>query len=110
MTIPMLLVVARERRSTEQRQFALQHASNLLERISQRERSELVEGEALLPEVDEELLQILPGLEQKLLIKSTEEDNGLQLITSIRWRNGAGQMVAPLRLTAWVYRTKEVHQ
>jgi len=109
MTVPMLLVVARERRSTEQRQFALQHVSNLLERTSQRDWSELEPGEVSLQEVDEELRQVLPDLEQKLLIQQVEgETDAIQVIASLRWKNAAGQFVAPIRLSTWLYQMKEV--
>ena len=100
MTVPMLLVVARERRSTEQRQFALQRASNLLERTAQREWSELQPGEISLEDVDGDLRQVLPDLEQKLLIHQVAgESDAIQVVASLRWRNAAGEYVAPIRLS-----------
>lgn len=109
MTVPMLLLVAKERRSTEQRQFALQHAANLLENAIAREPSELKEGEIPLPDPDADLEEILPGLERTLIVKQTEGNSEpLQITASIRWRNRAGDLVAPLRLSAWVHPLKEV--
>lgn len=107
MTVPMLLLVAKERRSTEQRQFALQHAANLLENAVARE-SELIEGELPLPDADADLKEILPGLERTLIVKQLEGGSEPRQITaSIRWRNRAGDLVAPLRLSAWVHPKKE---
>ena len=109
MTVPMLLLVAQERRSTEQRQFALQHAANLLEHAIAMEPSEWKEGELSLPDADADLKEILPGLERTLIVKPAEDEREPQQITaSIRWRNRAGDRVAPLRLSAWVHPLKEV--
>ena len=109
MTLPMLLVVARERRSAEQRQFALQQAANLLEEAVQRDWSDLQPGELKVPDPANDLQAVLPGLQQKLVVKQlADEFDTRQIIASIRWQNRAGELVSPLRLSAWVHSMKEV--
>ncbi len=108
-TVPMLLVVARERRSTEQRQFAMQHATNLLEHAMTRDWSDLEPGELSLPAADVVLQTVLPGLERTLVVKPLEgEPESRQITASIRWQDRTGELVSPLRLCAWVYPLKEV--
>jgi type II secretory pathway pseudopilin PulG len=110
MTVPMLLLVAHERRSTEQRQFALQHAANLLENASARGWSELPVGSLPLSDADSELQGILPGLERSLVVNEHREGevHSRQVTVSIRWQSRSGNHVAPLRLSTWVHPTKEV--
>ena len=107
-TVPMFAVVARERRSTEQRQFALQHAANLLEHATSRPWSEIPVGELNLPDADPDLQIVLPSLERTLVVKQIEgQPESRQIIASIQWQGSSGQMVSPLRVSAWVYPTKE---
>ncbi len=107
MTVPLLLVIARERRSTEQRQFALQHAANLLEYATARQWAELVPGEQNLPEADADLQSILPGLERSLVVDPvTGELPTRRIVVSVRWQSSSGPLVSPLRLSTWVYDTK----
>ncbi|MEI8017921.1 MAG: type II secretion system protein [Schlesneria sp.] len=109
MTLPMLLLVARERRSAEQRQFALQQVANLLEEAVQRDWSDLQPGELKVPDPTNDLQAVLPGLQQTLVVKQiADEFDTRQIIASIRWQNRAGELVSPLRLCAWVHLMKEV--
>ncbi len=107
-SIPLLVTVARERLSAEQRQFALQHATNLLERAVVKDWSELPPGEQTLTDAPPDVLAMLPGLERQLTV--TERADGppsKQLTVSIRWQGKAGRAVAPLALSAWVYPVQE---
>lgn len=108
-TIPMLQVVAHERRSTEQRQFALQHAANLLERTTQQEWSKLTPGAVALQDAEEELRLILPGLEQQVSVHEVAgEAQARQIVASVRWKNKTGEYVQPLKLSTWRYQIDEV--
>lgn len=105
----MLQVVAHERRSTEQRQFALQHAANLLERTTQQEWSKLTPGAVALQDAEEELRLILPGLEQQVLVHEVAgEAQARQIVASVRWKNKTGEYVQPLKLSTWRYQIDEV--
>ena len=108
-TVPMFLVIARERRTTEQRQFALQHAANLLEQASAHQWSELEPGPLTMADADKDLESVLPGLDRTLVVKQNEgEPPSRQIVASVRWKNHTGQLVPPLQLSAWVYPTDEV--
>ena len=111
LVVPMLLVVARERRSTEQRQFAMQHAANLLETSTMRPWSDLEPGELTLPEIDADLKSVLPGLERSLIVRNVEGELPTRQITaSIRWQGVSGQIVSPVRISAWVFPRSEGQQ
>ena len=108
MTIPMFVIIARERRSTQQRQLALQHAANLLELSAARPWAELIPGDQSIPAPGPELLAVLPGMEQRLTVKQhTGEPISRQVIATVRWQNHSGHMNSSLDLSAWVYPTKE---
>ena len=104
MTVPMTLLVARERRSTEQRQVAMQHAMNLLEAAMSKTWSELPPGSLDCPTMDQDLTKLLPGFEQSLVVRSLhEQPESRQITASIRWKNHAGQLVSPIRLSTWIF-------
>jgi type II secretory pathway pseudopilin PulG len=108
MTVPMFLVIARERHSTEQRQFALQHAVNLLEQATARRWSELEPGRLPVPDADADLATVLPGLERSLVVKSIDgSPESRQIVASIRWQSRPGQLVSPIEISAWIYSTGE---
>ena len=107
-SIPLLVTVARERLSAEQRQFALQHATNLLERAVVQDWSELPPGEQTLTAAPPDVLAMLPGLERQLTVTElSDEPRSKQVAVSIRWQGRAGHPVAPLALSAWVYPVQE---
>ena len=107
-SVPLLVTVARERLSAEQRQFALQHAANLLERAVVKDWSELPPGEQTLTATPPDVLAMLPGLERYLTVTELPEvPRSKQVTVSIRWQGRAGKTVAPLALSAWVYPTQE---
>lgn len=103
-SIPLLTVVAQERRSAEQRQFALQYATNLLERTMTNGWSQLPVGEQTLTAAPTDVQTLLPGLERQVEVKELlETPRSKQVVVSIRWKSRSGQLVAPVRLSAWVY-------
>ena len=110
-TVPMFTLIAQERRSTEQRQFALQHATNLLEQATTRSWADLVPGELTVPDADADLTAVLPGLERSLLVKQIDgEPESRQIVASVRWLGRPGQSVSPIQISAWVYPTKEANR
>ncbi|WP_029247452.1 pilus assembly FimT family protein [Schlesneria paludicola] len=106
--VPMFAIVARERRTTEQRQFALQHAVNLLEQTRQLGWSELDPGELSVPDVDAHLKAILPGVEQSLIVQAIEDESeSRQIVATVRWKDRGDQFVTPIRMSYWVSHSKE---
>ena len=81
----------------------------MLEGATKRNWADLEPGELSVPDPDQDLKAVLPGLQQTLVVKQLEgEIEARQIIASIRWQNRAGELVSPLRLSAWVYSMKEV--
>ena len=107
-SIPLLTVVAQERRATEQRQFALQHATNLLERTMTNGWSQLPVGEQSLTTAPTDVQTLLPGLERQIAVQELSgTPRSKQVVVSIRWKSRSGQLVAPIRLSAWIYESGE---
>lgn len=103
-TVPMLLIVARERHTNEQRQVAMQQAVNLMESVSARSWEELSPGDLAIPDLDADLRTVLPGIEQTLTSVDADGDiEARQIIASIRWRHRSGQMLPPVQLSTWVF-------
>lgn len=107
-SIAVLVAIARERRSTEQRQHALQYANHLLEHATARPFAELTTGRQQLPEASADLVALLPELDQQLEFSEPAEDGARRLVVSIQWKNQQGRLVAPVQLVTWVYPTGKV--
>ena len=108
-SISILAAVARERRSAEQRQFALQHATNLLERITGIGWSKLSPGTQKTDPLPAELQALLPNFEQHVEVTTLPEELNSKLVSvSVSWKNREGQVIAPVHLSAWVYPLGEV--
>ena len=103
LSISVLAVVARQRHSAEQRQFALQHAANVLERAAAANWADVTSGAQPTPQVSTDLNRILPGLEQQLEASDPEEFGGKRLSLSLRWKDRQGLYVSPIKLTTWIY-------
>lgn len=108
MTIPMFVVISRQRHATEQRQFALQHAANLVERASEKPWAELAPRELAVPKADLDLLTVLPGLERQIVVTSIDGDlPSRQITASVRWQGQAGRLNPPVQVSGWVYPKSE---
>lgn len=107
-SISILAAVARQRRGTEQRQFALQHASNLLERTVTQGWSELpTSGPVPTDPASADIRAVLPELEQTVDVTESKQDFDSKRVTvSVRWKNSAGRLPTSIRLSAWVYPTE----
>jgi prepilin-type N-terminal cleavage/methylation domain-containing protein len=104
LSVSILIAAARQRRLAEQHQFALQHGANLIEHATTRPWSALSPGPQELPPAPDELQSILPGLERSLEVTQPSKDSAAkQIIVAVRWKSPQGQVIAPVRLAAWVY-------
>jgi len=108
-SIPLMTTIARERRVAEQRQFAVQHAANLLERFGSKSWSELSAGSQEIPSPSGDLQDLLPGLERSVEVKElTEEPQSKQIVVQVRWKHRSGEYLSPVKLSAWVFSTELV--
>ena len=106
--MPLLLVIHAERRATEQRQFALQHLANLLERPSLISWNELPVGPMKAPELSADLVAVLPGAEHSLEVRNVSDDeNARQIVARIRWLKRAELYYPEVQLVRWVTRSEE---
>ena len=102
--VPMMLIVARERRSTEQRQFAMQHAANLLDDSTAESWDKLSPGELSLPVASEDLISVLPDLQRSLVVRQIQGDlPSRQIVATVRWRGASGKMDSGVKLSTWVF-------
>lgn len=104
LSAPLLVNVSRQRLGIEQRQFAVQHAGNLLERHAARPWNEVSPGEQVLADAPANLKNLLPELEQTLTVKDLpEKPASRELTVTIRWRGHSGVSVTPVQLSAWIF-------
>lgn len=103
-SISMLATAARQRRAAEQRQFAIQHATNLLERTMTRTWSELPVGTQTLAPPPTDVQAVLPGLKCQIEVKALAQEVESKLITvTVHWNDFSGHELAPVHLSAWMY-------
>lgn len=107
-SISVLIAVARERKSTEQRQHALQYANNVLEHATTLSLEGLTSGRQQIPAASPELLVMLPELDQTLELSEPAADGARQFAVSLRWKNQQGRLVTPVHLVTWVYPKAEM--
>ena len=105
MVVPVLKRLSDQRKVGEQRQLALLEVSDILERLSL-SNWEAIQGDQLIePPLSEACRAALRDPELKVSTTNGESDPTARRVTvSLRWKNGAGEFVAPARLTAWTYR------
>lgn len=100
---------AADRRNLDRRQWAVQEAANLMERLTARPfealTADAVKDSALSPEA----ARTLP--DAKLDVEVADHDpiggeDSKRITLGLRWRNRSGNWDAPVELTSWVYRRK----
>lgn len=102
---PLLRWVSVQRREADVRQMALREVDNTLERIVGQPYELIAEestGRVLTSDAVGKLLR-----DPRLYVVVAEVDDAgeaKQVTVELRWKDGAGNDVAPVRLTTWVYR------
>ncbi|WP_406701009.1 hypothetical protein V5E97_19675 [Singulisphaera sp. Ch08] len=105
-TLQVLGWVATERRAVERRQCALSESANLMERLAARPWDELTADALKDVKLSESATRALPGAELSVAVADKTESGGSKLLSlRLRWRNRAGGWEAPVRLSAWTYRS-----
>jgi hypothetical protein len=106
-TVHVLGWVAVERRGVERRQWALQEAENLMERLTALPWDRATGESARALVLSDEIRRKLPGPELAIDVDDSEAGRGAKrLAVRLRWRNRAGGWEAPVRLTAWITRPR----
>ena len=108
--VQMLAWVAAERRASERRQWAMQEAANVMERITAQPWESLTSedpdsGRLASVELSPHAQQMLPEAELHVTVASEpEQPDAKRLIVAVRWQRRPGEQPAQVRLTSWVYR------
>jgi hypothetical protein len=103
-TVHVLTLSWAQSREIERRQFAVQEAANLLERLTgapwETLDAELAAAQQLRPED----LSRLPGGELDVVIEpGGDAPRSKRIAVTLRWRSRSGDFTSPVRLTAWVF-------
>lgn len=108
----LLLSVATQRRAAEQRQAALLQAENLLDDFlavpwPQTTQSEFTRRLAAIDTDTTSAPLRLPDLERAVAVAERPDDAARQITVELHWRNHAGHVTAPVRLSAWKFAPAE---
>lgn len=108
LTLPLLRTVNLQRRAADRRLIAVQESANLMERFSAREWNDVTQAAADGLALSNDGKRTLPDSVLKVTVESTaSEPQGKRIRIELRWKNAHGDLVAPVRLTAVVYRIEE---
>lgn len=106
--VPTLGVFQKQRRIAAQWQTALEEASNLLEAASQWPWERITQENLQVLAISEPARRLLPEAEIGFRLVETASPPTRQVTLEIHWQDDAGNRVAPVRLTGWMYRRQEV--
>src|SRR5262249_50058546 len=100
--------ITSQRRVADRRQFALQTASNALERLSLRQWDDLSSGPFAKFELDVEEKAMLPEAQCAVNVTQEEMSSGNSAMKAISlelsWRDKPGARLSSVKLTTWVSR------
>lgn len=104
----LMLSVAAQRRAAEQRQAALIHAENLLDEFLSRSWNDVTQDALSQVVAGDEVSQLpmpldLPEFVRTVTVTERPEDAARQITVELLWRNRAGQMASPVRLSGWKF-------
>jgi hypothetical protein len=106
-TVQVLGWVAAERRGVERRQWAVEEAANVMERLTALPWDQVTGERARALVLSEEVRRKLPGPELTIDVGDRGDASGeKRLAIRVRWRSRSGGWEAPVRLTAWVTRRR----
>jgi len=100
---------AAERRDLDHRQWAVQEAANLMERLTSRPFDSLTNDGVKDLAPSPESAKILPDAQLRVEVVDRDPaggDDSRRVALTLRWRGRSGEWAGPVRLTSWVYRRK----
>lgn len=106
-TVEALALVAARHLAADQRQWAIEEAENIVERLHRRPWDLLTADAKLDPEFEVRIAQSLPGGRGQVIVTHADgPPPAKRLDVEIAWQGSAGAP-AKVRLTAWVFQTTE---
>ncbi len=107
LTVKVLGWVGAERRAWDRRQWAVQEAANVMERVTSQPfenvTTSAMQGLALSPEAR----RLLPAAQLKVDVRADDPAGGpgsKRVAVQVRWHNSSGDWDAPARLVSWIHR------
>jgi hypothetical protein len=100
---------AAERRDLDHRQWAVQEAANLMERLTSRSFDSLTNEGVKDLTLSPEAARLLRDAELRVEVVDHDPTGGedsKRIALTLRWRGRSGEWTGPVRLTSWVYRRK----
>jgi hypothetical protein len=98
---------AAERRDLDHRQWAVQEAANLMERLTARPFDSLTTDGVKDLAPSTEAAGLLRDLQLRVEVADRDPAGGedsKRVALTLRWRGRSGEWAGPVRLTSWVYR------
>ncbi len=100
---------AADRRNLDRRQWAVQEAANLMERLTARPFESLTTDSVKDATLSPEAVRTLPDATLNVEVVDHDPaggDDSKRITIGLRWRARSGDWDAPLKLASWVYRRK----
>lgn len=105
--VPLLATTARQRQASDRRLAAMSHAANLLERWTSRDYADLAGATTQTVPLPEEVAHLLPrGAAEVAVTDESQGPPARRIAVTVRWQDRHGP-ARPVRLTGWVFRTRE---
>lgn len=105
MVVPLLSRVNAQRRAADARQIALQAAANVLERFAARDWDDVTQKAADAAKLSADSTASLRDARLKVTVHVDPKQPAAKRITvELRWKNREGDVLSPVRLTAFIYR------
>ena len=103
--VQMLGWVASERRAAVRRQWAVQEAANVMERLTAQPFERLSADQAAAIELSAATRQVLPDAQLEVnVVDEPEQPIAKRLLVAVEWRPRPDQPVARVAITSWMYR------
>jgi hypothetical protein len=106
LTMKVLGWVGMERRAWDHRQWAVQEAANLMERLTSRPYASVTSDSVASVTLSPQAKALLPAAELKGELGENHSADGIgskRIALQLRWRNRFGEWDAPVRLVAWIH-------
>lgn len=106
MSLQVLGSIAANERAAERRQWAVQEAANVLERLAALDWAEVTPERAAAAELSAPAREALPGGQLVVEVTGPADDtaDAKRIVVEVRWRNQSGSRATAVRIVAWKYR------
>jgi Tfp pilus assembly protein PilV len=104
----LLAVVARQKQAMQRQMLATQEIANLMERLAANAWDDITNEHASQYTLSDLANHQLPGAALEITVDEGDEAKRIQI--SLAWSDRAGNLVEPVRLSAWKYAASEMNE